>query len=261
MRVASIQMEIAFGEVERNYDKARRLIAQAAEEGADIVALPELWNTSFYPDNVFELADEDGRRTKEFLSALAKEYGINIFGGSVANRRGQVLYNTTYVVSRQGDIVATYDKVHLFSPGHEDQIFQPGNKPNVFELDGVRMASIICYDLRFCEWVRMAALAGAQMLFVPASWPYPRLTHWQVLNQARAIENQFFVVSINGAGMAGKLQLCGGSRIINPWGEILDEAGDTEKILAAEVDFSMVQDIRSHINVFRDRRPELYHLP
>ena len=106
----------------------------------------------------------------------------------------------------------------------------------------------------------MAALAGAQILFVPAAWPNPRLGHWQILNQARAIENQMFVVAVNSCGKAGEYQFCGGSMIIDPWGKVLSQADGREQIITSDVDLSVIEGIRQSINVFRDRRPELYHL-
>lgn len=258
MKIAAIQMAIALGNVDKNYDTAGRMIENAAEQGADTVVLSELWNTSFYPDNVRELADENGARTKSFLAGLAKQYGINIVGGSVANRHDNGLYNTTFVVNRQGEVIASYDKVHLFSPGQEEKVFSPGSEPNLFQLDGIEMASIVCYDVRFCEWVRKAALAGAQMFFVPAAWPHPRLTHWQILNRARAIENQFYVTAVNSCGVSGDLKFCGHSMIIDPLGEILAQGEEEQTIVMADVDFDVIKSIRESINVFRDRRPELY---
>ena len=106
----------------------------------------------------------------------------------------------------------------------------------------------------------MAALAGAKILFVPAAWPHPRLAHWQILNRARAIENQLFVVAVNSCGTCGDYHFCGHSMIIDPWGEVLAEGGDGEVVVTGEIDLSVIDDIRSRINVFRDRRPELYQL-
>ena len=102
--------------------------------------------------------------------------------------------------------------------------------------------------------------AGAQILFVRPPRPHPRLAHWQILNRARAIENQFFVVAVNSCGTCGDYRFCGHSMIIDPWGEVLAQGGDGEEIVTGEIDLSVIKDIRSRINVFRDRRPELYHL-
>ncbi len=260
MKIAAVQAAISYGDVDANYHIANQAVEAAAAADADIVVLSELWNTSFYPPDVYDLADEEGKRTKAFLSDEAKRHHVHIVGGSVANKKQGKLYNSTFVVDRTGQVVGEYDKVHLFTPGKEDTVFTPGDHLNIFELDGVKMASIICYDVRFGEWVRMAALAGAQILFVPAAWPNPRLGHWQILNQARAIENQMFVVAVNSCGKAGEYQFCGGSMIIDPWGKVLSQADGREQIITSDVDLSVIEGIRQSINVFRDRRPELYHL-
>ncbi len=258
MKIAAVQMAPILGDVENNYQEARRWICRAAEENADIIVLPELWNTSFYPENVRELADEDGVRTKYFLSSLASRYQVNIVGGSAAVRRGQRIYNTTYVVDRTGSLVGTYDKAHLFTPGCEDAVFSAGNCVNTFMLDNVPMASVICYDVRFPEWVRAAALTGVQVLFVPAAWPDTRIDHWEILNRARAIENQMFVVAVNNCGIAGTMHFGGYSLIAGPWGDVLGRGDDKEGLVLADIDVQSIAGIRSSINVFRDRRPELY---
>lgn len=258
MKITGLQLSVLLGEVEKNYSCAEKNIRMAAEKGADVVVLPELWNTSFYPENVEEMADEDGKRTQAFLSGLASLYGVNIVGGSAAVRCGRRVYNRTYVVDRSGQVVSSYDKAHLFTPGREEEKFTPGKAVNIFSLDGVTMASIICYDVRFPEWVRMAALAGAQVLFVPAAWPIERADHWRILNRARAIENQMFVVAVNNCGAAGAMQFGGYSLIADPWGKVLDQGGRDAQVVEAEIDLSVVDGIRRTINVFRDRRPDLY---
>lgn len=260
MKIAAAQMSLLLGDVEHNYKQAEEWIRNAAQEKPDIVVLPEMWNTSFYPDDIYELADENGRRTQAFLSELAVRFGVHIIGGSVAVRRGEKLYNTMYVAERSGRIVGSYDKVHLFAPGHEDEKFTPGDHSFAFSLDSVPMATVICYDVRFPEWVRMATLSGAQIIFVPAAWPTSRIDHWHILNQARAIENQLFIVAVNSCGNTDSMQFGGHSMIIDPWGNVLAQGGDGEELMRADIDLDSVADIRSRINIFHDRQPALYDL-
>ena len=260
MKIAAVQLDVVLGDVDTNYAAAEKAIIRAARTGADIVVLPEMWNTSFYPANVQQLADDDGRRTKAFLTSLARTYHIHIVGGSVANCKADGVYNTTYIVNREGEIAGTYDKVHVFTPGGEDTAFHAGNRLNVFTLDGVTMASIICYDLRFAEWVRMAALAGAKVLFVPAAWPDVRIDHWRILNRARAIENQMIVVAVNNCGTAGNFHFGGHSMIIDPLGTVLGEGQEIPAVVTADVDIDSIASVREKLNVFRDRRPELYQI-
>ena len=123
---------------------------------------------------------------------------------------------------------------------------------------GVPAATIICYDIRFPELARKLALNGAQLLFVPAEWPHPRLHHWRTLLTARAIENQMYVIACNRVGRSGETSFFGHSMIINPWGEIVTEADENEQIVTAEIDLELVAKVRSTIPVFEDRRPDVY---
>ena len=260
MKISAIQLEVVLGDREANLKKVEQRIEEAIAQNPDVIVLPELWDIGFFPKNALDIGDVEGKIAQEFLSSQAKKYQVNIVGGSIVRRVGDQIFNSQYVYDRQGELVASYDKAHLFSPSGEHQVFQAGDKIAVYELDGVKMGSIICYDIRFSEWVRMTALAGAQVLFAPAAWPHPRLNHWRLLAQVRAIENQFFVVSVNQAGKAYELHFCGHSQMVNPWGETIVEAGDNEEVVTGELDFSIIKDIRERINVFRDRRPELYEL-
>lgn len=260
MRISLIQFSIAPSDRDANVERVRRHVQAAAADGADIAVLPELWDTSFYPADVREKADENGALAQAFLQDLAKSCNVHIVGGSIARRHEGNLYNTTYVIRRDGTLVSSYDKCHLFTPDKEDRVFTAGKELNVFSLDGVTMASVICYDIRFGEWVRMAALAGAKVLFVPAAWPDARIEHWKLLNRARAVENQFFVAAVNSCGSCGRLQFGGHSLLADPQGQVLNEGSGDDAILTEDIDTAVVDDIRSRINVFRDRRPELYHL-
>lgn len=260
MKISLIQMDVRLGEPDYNFAHAEKLIRRAVqEEQPDVVTLPEAWNVGFFPKgHLEELADQNGARVKQVFGALAKELSVNIVAGSVANLRDGVLYNTAFVFDRSGRLVAEYDKTHLFSPSGEDRFFAHGDHVVDFILDGVPCGLVICYDIRFVELVRTLALRGIELLFVVAQWPEMRSTHWDILNRARAIENQIFVACTNASGMAGKIKNAGHSALIDPWGEILVLGKDTESILTAEADLSVVQNIRASINAYRDRRPELY---
>lgn len=260
MRVICLQMDMALGRVEENFALAEAMIRQSVAEKPDVIVLPETWNTGFFPDNVRELADKDGARTKAVIGALAKELAVNIVAGSVANVRDGQLYNTALVFDREGNCVAEYDKTHLFSPMGEDKVFTPGDHLCRFTLDGAHCGIIICYDLRFPELTRSLAVQGLDVLFVVSQWPDVRISHLQSLTVARAIENQMFVICCNSCGKANDTQYGGNSAIIDPWGRTLAQAGDTKKLLTAELDMNILEDIEKSICVFRDRRPELYRL-
>lgn len=260
MKISMIQMDMHLGDPNYNFKHACDLIEQAmALECPDVITLPETWNVGFFPKTNLEfLSDDDLKRTRELLGTLASRYSVNLVAGSVANRRQSEIYNTACVFNRLGDCIASYDKIHLFSPMKEDSFFSKGNRLCVFSLDGVRCGLVICYDIRFCELIRATALQGIDLLFVVAQWPDVRLEHWQVLNTARAIENQVFVSCTNSCGYAGETHYGGSSMLINPFGQILARGGMEEEIITSEIDLSILADIRNSIHVYRDRRPELY---
>lgn len=261
MKISCLQMDMQLGCVEENFAHAEELICEAVKGQADVVVLPETWNTGFFPkENLADLCDSDGTQVKQRIGALAKKYGVNIVAGSVSNIRNGNVYNTAMVFDRNGACVGSYDKTHLFTPMGEDNYYTPGDHLCRFSLDGVSCALIICYDVRFTELVRTLALQGLDMLFVVSQWPGIRIPHLRTLTVARAIENQMFVVCCNSCGTAGQTVYGGNSAIIDPWGETLALAGEKEEILTASCDLQVLADIRGSIPVFRDRRPELYEI-
>ena len=259
MKISVLQMPVAIGEREKNAATLRRMLETAMKDAPDVVVAPELWDVGFFPRPLEAHVDEGGAWSKEFLSSLAKTYNVNIVGGSVAVKDGEDTANRCYVFDRGGVLIADYDKTHLFSPAKEEKYFRKGDHTAVFSLDGVACAAAVCYDLRFPELFRRYALENAAVVFLPAAWPTARIAHWRILAQARAIENQYFFVAVNGAGaFANGMPLGGHSAIIDPWGERLAEADEGEAILSAEIDLSVRDEIKRTIDVFHDRREDLY---
>lgn len=257
MKIGCIQMNVGFGKVEENFRRAEQLIREAAEKGAEIVILPEMWNTGYALDQLDELADEGGARTKDFLKNLAGDLGVHIIGGSVATKQNGKFYNTMYIVNRDGELVSEYSKAHLFRLMDEEKYLEAGSSMNRFDLGDLPAAAVICYDIRFPEWLRAHALAGAKVLFVSAQWPTPRIDHWKILLQARAIENQCFVIAVNRISRNPE-NFNGQSMVIEPWGEVLWVGAEDEELAVVDVDFSKVDEVRTRIPVYDDRRPELY---
>ena len=256
--VALIQMDIAYGQPEANRKKVEEKIAQAMEQQPDLIMLPELWDTGYDLTRLDEIADDHGQTNKSFLQGLARKHQVSVIGGSVSNREETGTYNTLYAFDPSGKQTGEYKKVHLFRLMEEEKYLKAGNQEGVFQWDGLLCAAAICYDIRFPEWIRKMMLRGAHVLFVPAEWPEPRLSHWRHLLISRAVENQCYVVACNRAGKDPKNTFAGHSMVVDPWGEVIAEAGEDEEILFADLDLSLVQKVRSTIPVFTDRRPELY---
>lgn len=257
MKISCVQMDMRLGDAEGNLARAQALVRAAVDrDRPDVVVLPETWNTGFFPQDLAPCADHDGEQTKALFSPLARALNVNIVAGSVANQKNGGFYNTAYVFDRTGAVVAEYDKTHLFTPSGEHLAFRAGDHTCRFTLDGRRCGLIICYDIRFPELTRTMTLEGVDLLFVPAQWPAKRAMHLETLARARAIENQMFLALCNSA--ASDTACGGGSAVIDPWGVDLARAGSGEETISADLDFSVLQGIRDSINVFRDRRPELY---
>lgn len=262
MKVSCVQLDMKFCEVEYNYSEAVRLIRETVKkENSDTVVLPETWSTGYYPkEGLADFCEKNGERVKSTFSLLARELNVNIVAGSVANLKNGGIYNTAHVFDRNGELVAEYDKTHLFTPMDEHKYFDFGNRLVTFELDGQRCGIVICYDIRFCELIRSLALRGMDMLFMVSQWPLARTNHIVTLTKARAIENQMFVVCCNSCGKTPDAVFGGHSQIIDPWGEVLAAAGEEQEVITADCDFGIINDIRNSINVFNDRKTKLYEL-
>ncbi|WP_062108070.1 carbon-nitrogen family hydrolase [Bacillus niameyensis] len=258
MKIGCIQLNVAFNNPDQNYAEAERLIRKAVSQGAELIVLPEMWNTGYALDQLEQTADIEGQRTKAFFSALAKELHVHIVGGSVATKKSEHFYNTMYSYSNKGELVGEYDKAHLFKLMDEHLYLEAGDSANRFQFDGIEAGGVICYDIRFPEWLRTHALTGAKVLFVPAQWPKTRVDHWKILLQARAIENQMFVIAVNRTGSDPNNEFNGQSMIIEPWGNVLWTGSENEELAVIDVDFSIVDEIRERIPVYADRRPNLY---
>ncbi len=251
-------MNIAFGDPTKNMLEAEKLIAQAIEQQTDVIVLPELWTTGYDLTRLDELADSNAASSTSFLQKMAQKYQVHIIGGSIANKTDDGIYNTLLVVNKKGEKIHEYSKLHLFQLMDEHLFLKSGKEKGLFTLEDHSFASMICYDIRFPEWIRAHTTKGAEAIFVVAEWPLPRLEHWKALLIARAIENQCYIIACNRAGDDPNNTFAGHSIIIDPWGEIITEAGVEQEILHGEIDLSKVKEVRKMIPIFADRKPEYY---
>lgn len=258
MKIACLQMDIAFGEPIKNYENATNLIKKAMEQKPDIIVLPELWTTGYDLTRLEKISDKNAIETIMFLKSAAKNFQVHFVGGSIANQEETGIKNTLLVISKDGNLVHQYNKLHLFRLMDEHLYLEAGKEKGLFELENHQFAGVICYDIRFPEWIRSHTAEGAEALFVVAEWPALRLPHWKALLIARAIENQCYVIACNRSGSDPNNQFAGHSLIIDPWGEVLSEADEHEGIISAEIDLDFVKDIRKKIPVFDDRKPGFY---
>lgn len=253
MLIASIQMSVVENDKNATIEKAIGRIYKA--RNADLIILPELWNIGFmsFDRYVPEAEDKEGP-TLSALKEATKELKVYLHTGSFVEKEAGKYYNSSYLLSPEGEILANYRKLHLFGyNSKEAQILTRGEEVIVTDTPLGRLGMATCYDLRFPELFRRMIEKGAEILLVCSAWPYPRLEHWIMLNRIRALENQCYLISANSVGANKGIQFVGHSMISDPWGVILAGSGDDEVILKAEIDIDMVKDARSRFPVLSDR--------
>ncbi|HEV2640573.1 MAG TPA: carbon-nitrogen family hydrolase [Actinocrinis sp.] len=264
MKVALIQFDVDLGRAPaESIDRAVARVHEAAEDGAELVLLPELWLHGGFDPSVWPGAAEPLHgKTAQILQQAAEDCGIVLHAGSLVERTPDgKLFNTSLVFDAEGELLAGYRKIHRFGfTEGEAAVMSPGEHPAVFDLadiDGsvrTRVGLATCYDVRFPELYRKLLEVGTQTVLMVAAWPAARLEHWQTLVRARAIENQFFVLAAAAAGTQAGIRMSGHSMVVDPWGQVIAEAGDEETILYAEIDLDLVEQTREKFPVLKDRR-------
>ena len=257
LTISLIQFDAGIGHSHQNLERAAAWIQEAGRRGSDLALLPELWYDGLDYAQARDLASELDEGAFAHMSRLARVANLYL-AGSAFELSGLNCYNTLALFSPAGELVSAYRKVHLFGPMDEDRHLQPGEELVLADLAWGQFGLAICYDLRFPEMFRRYAVDGAAVVLLPAQWPLARLDHWRTLVQARAIENQMFVLACNRAGCDGEVQFGGHSVVCDPWGQRLIEAGTEDSLLTAVIDLKRVAGARERIPVLRDRRPDLY---
>jgi len=271
VRAAAVQLT-STADRERNLATADRLTREAAAAGAELVVLPEKWSVLGTPEETVAGAEPFDGPALRWASRTARELGIDLVAGSIAERveharRGA---NTSVHFGPDGEPRATYRKVHMFDVEvggrtyRESEHEAPGEEVVLSETaGGVELGMSICYDLRFPELYRILAVRGARVLVVPAAFTLATTReHWEVLLRARAIEDQAFVVAANQVGEHAPGYRSGGrSMIVDPWGLVLAQAPDVETFVIAELDLDRQAEIRRTMPSLANRRPAAYQWP
>ena len=255
------QIDICLGDRTRNQERVREWMALCCKPGPfpTVVVLPEIWDVGYALERKDELADDEGLEAAAFLGNLARQYQVWFAGGSVLARTAGGIVNRAQVVDPSGALVAQYDKVHLVPMMDEPLHLVGGNSRCIFTIAGITACCAICYDVRFCEFIRRCALDGAKVLFVSAEWPEERIEHWSILLRARAIENMMYVVACNRVGSSRGVRFGGASMLIDPRGVVLHQgSADAEEGAFVCFDPEVADHSRKQLGVFDMRRPELY---
>ncbi|HEY5912332.1 MAG TPA: carbon-nitrogen family hydrolase [Verrucomicrobiae bacterium] len=252
--IIGLQFDIAWENKAANYATVRRLLAHAGPEPDSLVILPEMFATGFSM-NASLIAEDYGGPTEQFLAGIAREFRVTIIAGAAMRAHDRRVRNKAVVFGPDGKLIAFYSKMRPFTPGGEAEHYTAGEKVVVFSWAGINVSPFICYDLRFPELFREAAARHRPELFVViANFPAKRLEHWEVLLQARAVENQAFVVGVNRTGTDPFCEYPGRSMIVGPTGEILTAAGDGEEIFKQRLDLEGLWKYREGLPFLNDLR-------
>jgi omega-amidase len=268
VRLALIQLAVSASKPD-NLARAARLIKEAASKGANIVALPECFNspygTSYFP----EYAEPIPGPSTETLVRAARENNIYLIGGSIPENDGGKIYNTCTVYDPKGDLIAKHRKVHLFDieiPGKikfkESETLSPGNNFSFFDTPLCRIGIGICYDIRFAEMAQIYAKNGCKLLIYPGAFNMTTgPAHWELLTRARALDNQLYVATVSPARDENASYVAWGhSSAVSPWGEVVATTGHEENIVYADIDLGLVDQIRGQIPLSVQRRNDLYEV-
>ncbi|GAB3687239.1 carbon-nitrogen family hydrolase [Salinarchaeum chitinilyticum] len=279
MKLALAQLAIEDGDVDGNVERAVDAIATAAADGADLVALPEIFNLGYFAFEAYERAAESIEGpTIGALANAAREHDVAVLAGTIVEDLAATaaettvptpaesgLANAAVLLDADGERQLVYRKHHLFGyDSAEAELLVPGERIETATVCGVEVGVTTCYDLRFPELYRELLDAGAELVLVPSAWPQPRLEHWQTLPRARAIENLCYVAAVNGAAVGrderdgadgGGPQLVGRSTVFDPWGTPIASSGPEATIVAARVEPDRIADVREEFPALDDRRP------
>jgi deaminated glutathione amidase len=268
LRAAAVQIN-STGEKARNLATAERLVRAAAADGAKLVALPEKWNLLAAGEELLAGAEPLDGPSLSAARGWARELGIHLLAGSIAERGEEKAWNTSVLLGPDGEDLASYRKVHMFDVDaggvsyRESAHEQPGEEPVTAPLGELTLGMTVCYDLRFPELFRILALRGARLIAVPSAFTLATgRDHWEVLLRARAIEDQVFVLAPNQVGRADPhFESFGHSAIVDPWGTVLALAPDEECFVAADLDLVEQDRVRAELPSLANRRPQAYAWP
>ncbi len=251
LSIHALQLDSVWEDKMANFVKVRRLLQSQPPVPGALLILPEMFGTGFSCDLEKTMEPVEGETTA-FLAELASDYDCAVLGGLVTRGADERGLNQSLVMAPDGRELARYTKIQPFSLGGETEVHEQGTAAVVFKWEGLTIAPLICYDLRFPELARQAVGLGAEVLVYIAAWPVKRYQHWLTLLQARAVENQAYVLGVNRTGSDPHFSYNGRSVLVDPHGIIIADAGEGERVLKAEMDPTMVRDWRAQFPALRD---------
>lgn len=244
--ILTVQINSVAGQKQVNLEKVKKLIVENAHLNPDLIIMPEFFNTGV-DDNAFKkLAEEEcSSETISFFSELAVKYNTNIHTGTIIEREGDKLYNTSFFIDRKGKVLGKYRKIHLFDyfGGNESECITPGKDLVVLDSDIGKIGMSICFDIRFPLHFNKLMKRGAEIFVCPSAWAMAWLFEWQLCNQSLALDNVAYFVSSCLCGESS-YEHAGNSMIVDPNGKIIAKAGVNEGVAFAQIDVNNVRETR-----------------
>lgn len=262
IKLALVQFQSKMMDVEFNIKKGIDFIGDASKQDADLIVFPELFTTGYNPDMIrekyYDFAESlDGPNVKALCEA-ASRFRVNIVAPMILEKQMKgIIYNSAVVIGREGKILGTYSKTHLWAG--ERFYFKPGEDYPVFNMDIGKIGVMICYDGGFPEVSRILALHGAELILCPSAFPIWDKDMWDIYFVSRALENACFVAGVNRVGVEGNIHMFGNNKLANPRGKLLlDAVCDKEEMQIIEIDLDDVQEFRKSVPYLKDRRIQTY---
>ncbi|MBN1299142.1 MAG: carbon-nitrogen hydrolase family protein [Actinobacteria bacterium] len=261
-KIAVCQLKVSEDKT-RNLNIAAEMIAEAAGKKAGIVVLPEMFNCPYDREFFPLFAEKYPGITTGMLSSLAKKYSVYIIGGSIPELESKDIFNTSFVFDSFGKLIARHRKIHLFDVCvkggicfQESSVIKAGSEITVFDTKYCKAGVAICYDIRFPELLRKMTLFKAELIIIPAAFNMTTgPAHWHITARTRALDNQVYLALASPArDYKASYTAFGHSLIVNPWGEILSEAGTSKQIIYADIDLKYLKKIRNELPLLRHRK-------
>uniref|UniRef100_A0A6B2LDZ4 CN hydrolase domain-containing protein n=2 Tax=Arcella intermedia TaxID=1963864 RepID=A0A6B2LDZ4_9EUKA len=252
-----------------NYQTVKKLVHEASSQGAKLVALPECWNCPYGNKYFSAYSEPIPGPSASFLSDLAREHRIYLIGGSIPERDGEKIYNTSLAFGPCGEVLGKHRKIHLFDidvPGKirfvESETLSPGNELTVINTEMCSIGVGICYDMRFAELAQLYAKNNCKLIVYPGAFNMTTgPAHWELLQRARALDNQLFVATISPArDTKADYVAWGHSTVVSPWGDVVATLDEKEGIVYADINLDRIEEVRNQIPITKQKRNDLYNI-
>ncbi|TJX13887.1 carbon-nitrogen hydrolase family protein [Tissierella creatinini] len=268
VNIASIQMKVSMDK-KKNIETAGRYVKEVVANGANLAVLPEMFSCPYKTTYFPEYAEEEGGYTYRRLSEFAKVNSVYLVGGSMPEKSGDNIYNTSYIFDRDGSLIGKHRKMHLFDVDikggqyfKESDILTPGDELNVFETEFGKIGVAICYDFRFPEVGRILVQKGAKIIIVPAAFNMTTgPVHWELMFRSRAVDNQIYTIGVAPSRDESSFYISyGNSIVVSPWGEVVSRMDEKEGYVINSLDLDYIEEIREQLPLLKHIRRDIYIL-